>query len=655
MSHLKQFAAFVKKEKLDEFVAADLKMVQSFNIPLLSLFAHLTKEQLFDLTKDGVIRFLNSLIDGNEIEVVTQRLHDLEEDKLPGIPRNAVSITDILLIYAAQKISLITFIPAFTTESSAAIDLVFKLEMYYKEVSEISQAILQKIQYEEQLKLVESEEKYKDLFDNANDLIHILDPAGQILYANNAWLKTLNYSADELNGRQISSVIAEEYLEIFIAYRKKVLAGFDDHDGISTCYVGKDGKRVFVEGHITCKFKDGIPQYTRAILRDISKRKEDEQKLKFYNEQLIEREENITLLIQNAPDAVIVIDEHSKIILWNPKAETIFGWTVDEVINKDLAELIIPNEYRAAHNSGMKRYLATGEIRVLNTTIEITALNKAGETFFVSLTISKSRQAGQVVFIAFIRDITQQKKNQLELESKRKQLEKTNEELEQYAWLASHDLKEPLRKIMTFSDILLTQHLTDLPPAVQKHLHKISDSTKRMNSLIEAIMVYSNVPDNINLFEKTDLNLLVKEVINDLEVLVKTKNGTVNFIGLPDIDAIKIQMRQLFQNLISNALKYSKGDIEPVIDITSKIENGNCIISIKDNGIGFHNQYAEKIFQVFQRLSNEKKYEGTGIGLALCKKIAETHNGVIEARSQEGIGSIFTVILPLKHIPVEAN
>jgi PAS domain S-box-containing protein len=655
MSHLKQFAAFVKKEKLDEFVAADLKMVQSFNIPLLSLFAHLTKEQLFDLTKDGVIRFLNSLIDGNEIEVVTQRLHDLEEDKLPGIPRNAVSITDILLIYAAQKISLITFIPAFTTESSAAIDLVFKLEMYYKEVSEISQAILQKIQYEEQLKLVESEEKYKDLFDNANDLIHILDPAGQILYANNAWLKTLNYSADELNGRQISSVIAEEYLEIFIAYRKKVLAGFDDHDGISTCYVGKDGKRVFVEGHITCKFKDGIPQYTRAILRDISKRKEDEQKLKFYNEQLIEREENITLLIQNAPDAVIVIDEHSKIILWNPKAETIFGWTVDEVINKDLAELIIPNEYRAAHNSGMKRYLATGEIRVLNTTIEITALNKAGETFFVSLTISKSRQAGQVVFIAFIRDITQQKKNQLELESKRKQLEKTNEELEQYAWLASHDLKEPLRKIMTFSDILLTQHLTDLPPAVQKHLHKISDSTKRMNSLIEAIMVYSNVPDNINLFEKTDLNLIVKEVINDLEVLVKTKNGTVNFIGLPDIDAIKIQMRQLFQNLISNALKYSKGDIEPVIDITSKIENGNCIISIKDNGIGFHNQYAEKIFQVFQRLSNEKKYEGTGIGLALCKKIAETHNGVIEARSQEGIGSIFTVILPLKHIPVEAN
>jgi light-regulated signal transduction histidine kinase (bacteriophytochrome) len=174
-----------------------------------------------------------------------------------------------------------------------------------------------------------------------------------------------------------------------------------------------------------------------------------------------------------------------------------------------------------------------------------------------------------------------------------------------------------------------------------------------MDSLIEAIMVYSNVTDNENLFVETDLTLIIKEVLTDLEVAIKKKNAKVNVSVLPTVEAIKIQMRQLLQNLVANAIKYSKPDTSPVVDISSEVKEGNCIITIKDNGIGFHNQYSEKIFQVFQRLSTGDKYEGTGIGLALCKKIAETHGGSIRAESEEGEGATFVVTIPVEHVAKE--
>jgi PAS domain S-box-containing protein len=654
MSNLKQFAAFVKDEKLDEFVAADYKMIQSFNIPLLELFKHLDEKELIENTKQGLIKFLDSLIAGNALEMAKENMQAWEDDKLPGIPKTAVSVMDILLIYAAQKLSLITFISAFTKDSSLAIDLVFELEIYYKEVRELSLSILQKIQDAEKVKLLESEERYKDLFDHASDLIQIVDPDGRIQYVNNAWSNTLQYTLDEFKGKNITSIMKESERVAFINYRKKVLIGEKLNEGITTCLIAKNGREVVVEGFITCKFKDGIPQYTRGMFRNITKRVEDERKLKVINEQLIEREENLNRLIQNAPDAIIVIDEANKIKLWNPKAEMIFGWKAEEVMETDLAETIIPEEYREAHNHGMKRFKATGVSQVINRTIEITALNKEKKRFFVSLTISQSRQAGQNVFIAFIRDITLQKQNEAELENKRKQLEKTNEELEQYAWLASHDLKEPLRKIMTFSDILLTRYAADLPEVVQRHLRKINDSTNRMDSLIEAIMIYSNVTDNEDLFVGTDLSVIVKEVLADLEVAIKNKKAKVTVGSLPTVEAIKIQMRQLLQNLISNAIKYSKPETPPVIDVSSEVKDGMCILRIQDNGIGFHNQYTDKIFQVFQRLSTGERYEGTGIGLALCKKIVETHNGAINAESQEGEGAVFTVSIPLKHVVKES-
>jgi light-regulated signal transduction histidine kinase (bacteriophytochrome) len=167
-----------------------------------------------------------------------------------------------------------------------------------------------------------------------------------------------------------------------------------------------------------------------------------------------------------------------------------------------------------------------------------------------------------------------------------------------------------------------------------------------MNALIEAVLLYSNVAADKDLFSTVDLNNTLNEVLEDLELMIASKNATLKINRLPVIEAIPIQMRQLFQNLISNAIKYSKPDVAPEIIIDCSDTEGGYKITVKDNGIGFENVYADKIFHVFQRLLNNKTSEGTGIGLALCKKIMDAHNGTIYAESEEGIGSSFIVLLP---------
>ncbi|HKP32784.1 MAG TPA: ATP-binding protein [Chitinophagaceae bacterium] len=378
-----------------------------------------------------------------------------------------------------------------------------------------------------------------------------------------------------------------------------------------------------------------------------SQREADEQRLQFFTRQILEREENLRQLISHAPDAIIVINQESIIQLWNPMAEQIFGWKMEEVVGSSIADTIIPAEYHSAHFAGMKRLLQTGESHILNRTVEVMARNKDNQHFYISLTISSYQIPSKRMFIAFLRDISKQKLNEFELDQRRKQLERSNEELEQFAWLTSHDLKEPLRKIMTFSDMLMLKHHDKLSEEAAHFLTKIHGAADRMGKLIEAILIYSNISHERQLYESIDLNAIIREVINDLEISMNEKKAQINVDPLPVIEAIPFQMRQLFQNLLSNALKYVQPGVQPKIKISNYIENGFVKISIRDNGIGFENIYAEKIFQVFQRLESADKFQGTGIGLAVCKKIVENHEGRISAESEPGKGTEFIVELPL--------
>ena len=250
------------------------------------------------------------------------------------------------------------------------------------------------------------------------------------------------------------------------------------------------------------------------------------------------------------------------------------------------------------------------------------------------------------------------KERTIELQKANMDLEASNTELLQFASVASHDLKEPLRKIHIFSNLVKDRYLGNVDGAAD-YLERIISASARMTKLINDLLTFTRLSVNAS-FENVSLNRLVDEVMSDLELAITEKHATIEVDDLPKIDAITGQIRQVFQNIISNALKFTRKDEKPRIKITCEIvgtcaidakrdEHGEfCRITIKDNGIGFDNQYAEKIFTIFQRLHSREQYDGTGIGLAITKKIIERHKGVIAASGKENEGSKFVIVLPLK-------
>ena len=245
-----------------------------------------------------------------------------------------------------------------------------------------------------------------------------------------------------------------------------------------------------------------------------------------------------------------------------------------------------------------------------------------------------------------------------ELMLKNEELEFKNHELQQFSWVVSHDLNEPIRKIQIFIGILKDLYLKDNPKATS-YIDRTMKSAERMQTLISDLLAYSRLSSKV-VFEKTDLNFVLQEVLSDFDYQIENKNAIVTITNLPAIDSIPSQLRQVFQNLIGNALKFSGGAAIPKITITAELiktkdfdseadEDGKyCRINISDNGIGFDEIYLDRIFVIFQSLNDRSVYEGTGIGLAISKKIMEKHNGLITAKSELGKGASFILILPLK-------
>ncbi|MEJ7588014.1 MAG: PAS domain S-box protein [Ferruginibacter sp.] len=400
------------------------------------------------------------------------------------------------------------------------------------------------------------------------------------------------------------------------------------------------------------------PQQLNGTCQDITKEF-------LLNKELQEKEQNFKQLIRNAPDAVIVINAESIITLWNPKSEEIFGWTAEEVVGNPLSEIIIPVRYREAHDNGMKRFLSSGESRILNQTLELSGCTKNEEEIHLALTISQTMQGGKIAFIAFLRDISKQKSIQLELQNKTTLLEyknlelgRINEELESFNFAASHDLQEPLRKIRTYIS-RITDGSNALSPRILGDFEKIITSAKRMQDLIEDLLEFSHNTLKTDDTTPVDLNELIEDVKNSFMNIPDKKGVKINVGPLPVVQVVPFQFLQLFINLLSNAIKYKKENTVAEIDIRFAMISSTKLnfkgifpaknylsISIADNGIGFEAEYAEKIFDLFTRLHNKNSYSGTGIGLATCKKIIHNHEGFINAESIVGKGSTFHIYLP---------
>jgi len=267
-------------------------------------------------------------------------------------------------------------------------------------------------------------------------------------------------------------------------------------------------------------------------------------------------------------------------------------------------------------------------------------------------------------FLGNTQDVTQLKEIQRKLEVKISELNVSNKDLEQFAYVASHDLQEPLRKIRAFGDRLKTKFSKEINEEGQDYIERMQNAAERMQILIDDLLAFSKVTREAKEFTSIDLNQLFNKVLRDLDYTIESTNAKINLSVHETIDGIPSQLAQVFQNIISNSLKFIAPDMLPQIDISSEIVLGStlsttaaaphllyCRIKITDNGIGFDEDYAGKIFDLFQRLHARTEYKGTGIGLAICKKIVENHSGFIFAKSKEGEGASFFIILPLKHNP----
>ncbi len=286
--------------------------------------------------------------------------------------------------------------------------------------------------------------------------------------------------------------------------------------------------------------------------------------------------------------------------------------------------------------------------------------NGAYRWFHTYGTIFERNEKGFVESVLNISvDITDQEVAELDLFQKNLQLQQSNTSLEEYAYVASHDLKEPLRKIATYSDRMITTQSSTLNDDGKNYLNKIIDSSRRMQKMINDLLSVSTILGN-KAVEMCDLNIVLAEAVHSLDHKIEENKAIIESDNLPTVSIVPSQFRQLFQNLVSNSLKFTREGTQPRIKITHSFLNYKAVehykltkakrylqIQLEDNGIGFDNQYADKIFAIFQRLHGKSEYDGTGIGLAVCKKIIENHDGIIIAKGEVGHGATFTMIIPM--------
>lgn len=492
------------------------------------------------------------------------------------------------------------------------------------------------------------EKLYNKMVEEVSDYaILFLDTDGNILSWNKGAVNIKGYVASEITGKNFRVFYTDED-------RKKQLPETLLEEAFKTgrvCHEGwrlkKDGSKFWGLVTITALHDEpGNVIGFSKVTRDLTERKKSEEQSERYaaelqrqNEMIRRSEERYHRMIAEVEDyAIILLDINGNILNWNKGAEKIKGYKESEIVGKNFSNFYLPEDQK----SNLPGHLLADAAANNKATHEGWRVRKDKTRFWGSIVITAiHNDEGAVTgFSKVTRDLTQKKHFEDFILMQNKQLE-------EYAYVASHDLQEPLRKIMMFSG-LLKEKLDDKEASLQL-LNKIYHSTERMANLIGAVLQYSQTSYTTELRKDIDLNAVIKTIEADFDMLLAEKNIKINCGDLPTVRGIPIQMHQLFSNLIGNAIKFS-GD-QPAITITAEpeqdLDTGEVFTKIKvaDNGIGFGAEYADKIFRMFHRLHNNRT--GTGIGLALCKRIVEGHGGSITAESTPGKGSVFSIRLPI--------
>jgi PAS domain S-box-containing protein len=355
-------------------------------------------------------------------------------------------------------------------------------------------------------------------------------------------------------------------------------------------------------------------------------------------------EERYRVVSETASDAFITASQGGRIILANPATERIFGYSQAELEGKPVT-MLMPETQRPQDLSVFGRYLGTREGTPEWSSFELTARTKAGAEIPVEISLAQSGQGAERTITAIVRDITARKLAQEELARRATELARSNAELEQFAYVSSHDLQEPLRMVSSYLQLIEKRYKERLDEDGHEFIRFAVEGAKRMQTLINDLLSFSRVGTRGKPFEPVESEAALKDALANLEVAIEKNHAKIEYDGLPMVTADAGQLTQLVQNLVGNAIKFH-GKAAPVVRIEATRGDGMWTFAVRDNGIGIDPKYFDRMFVVFQRLHAREEYPGTGIGLAICKKIVERHGGRIWVESEVGKGTTFQFTLP---------
>ena len=500
----------------------------------------------------------------------------------------------------------------------------------------VTEDITERRHTEEQIK------RLADIVDSSDDAIIGEDLNGMILTWNKGAEKIYGYSAREMVGKPIFVLVPpSEHHKINELIEKVKNGGKVAH--YEAQRTKKDGTIIGILVTLSpIKNVDGEVTGISSIVRDITERKKAEKAL-------IESEEKLNTTIESSPDSIIASDLDLNITSCNRATVNMYeASSSEELIGLNAMELIDPKDRQKLTESTKIALMEKKSV-----TLELNSITMNTKKVFpveISGNSIKNAEGHPIGFVAITKDITERKNAEKERETLIDELERSNKELQQFAYIASHDLQEPLRTISSFTQLLARRYKGQIDKDADEFIDFIVDGTNRMQAMIKDLLQYSRVQTRGEEFKPTDVQNALDKALFNLKITIDENNAEITHDKLPVVIADEKQLIQLFQNLIGNAIKFRKPDEKPKIHILSKKdeENNEYILGVSDNGIGMDQQYAGRIFELFQRLHTRDEYKGTGIGLAVAKKIVERHGGKIWVESEQGIGSTFYFTIPIK-------
>jgi PAS domain S-box-containing protein len=648
--HLPAYASFLLQHHLDDYVRESIQLSYSLNIPLLKYLSHLSETELFLLSKASSTEFLTCLSNNRAKDQIADSLQRWLTNQLPMVGKYDVNAEDITIINYVRAKMLKRWLRAYTTD----VDLILNLNSEIDDLK-LGQNTTFANAYIQILKERIEEELHfsQNLIHASPGITYIFDLAEQrISYINGKVDDVMGYTTDEVLGK-LTALIAD-YAH---AEDQPVLAKFikhlaDDRNGrtyqAEFRFRNKSGTYRWLRsyGVVYKRAENGNPTQVLGSCFEISNEKEIAGALLKRERQLLEAQAIAHL---GSYEWDIVNDTSVS----TPELRNIFEagrrQTLDEMMDK-----VHPAD------KGKVRHALQEAFTSGNYACEYRYIAQSGEKVIDSRgVITFDEDKKPVLMTGTVQDITEHKRIEENLLKKTLELERSNIQLQEFASVASHDLKEPLRKIAMFSNIIVTSEWDVLSEKAKTNLSKITEAAQRMQQLIEGILSYSSVDSNVNK-EPCSLEALLQEAMANLEYRIKDTKAVIRSDGLPEAEVIPFQMQQLFQNLIANALKFSRRGVPPQVTITHAVVPARAMqakhlqpasqylqIYVSDNGIGFNKEASEKIFGLFQRLHGKSAYEGSGLGLAICRKIAENHGGAISATSEPDQGATFTVTIPM--------